>query len=90
MKNKAIYFGIGILIIGIVVLVSMSKSSITEIVNPIKETVAEKGKVDSVKVASQPKEEVVKKTPEKEVKKEEETTSQTQSDIMKDVLRRSK
>lgn len=90
MKNKVIYFGIGIVIIGIAALVFMSKSSTTEIVHPINETVVERTNVDSVKVASKPKEEVVKITPEKEVKKEEKTASQTQSDIMKDVLKRSK
>lgn len=90
MKNKAIYFGIGIVIIGIAALVFMSKSSTTEIEHQIKETVVEKSKVDSVQVASKPKEEVVKKTTEKELKKEEKTASQTQSDIMKDVLKRSK
>lgn len=86
MKNKAIYFGIGIVIIGIAALVFMSKSSTTEIVHPINETVVESSKVDSVKVASKQKEEEIEKTTEKE----EKTASQTQSDIMKDVLKRSK
>lgn len=85
MKNKAIYFGIGIVIIGIVALVFMSKSSTTEILHPINETVVERSKVDSVKVASKQKEEIEKTT-----EKEEKTASQTQSDIMKDVLKRSK
>lgn len=86
MKNKAIYFGIGIVIIGIAALVFISKSSTTEIVHPINETVVERSKVDSVKVASKQKEEEIEKTTEKE----EKTASQTQSDIMKDVLKRSK
>jgi hypothetical protein len=90
MKNKIVYFGIGVLIIGVVALVFMSKSSTPELAHPIKETVVERSKVDSAKVITIPKKEVIKKTTEKEVKTEEKTASQIQSDIMKDVLKHSK
>ena len=88
MKNKAVYFSIGTLIIIGLSWFYVTKSNDNEVENLTKSTVV--FKMDTIKPASKSKEEVIKKVYKKEGKMEEKTASQIQSDMMKDILKKSK
>lgn len=88
MKNKAICFGIGILIIGGILWLYITKSNNNEVINSTKIILV--SNIDSVKSKNKPKEETIKKLSEKGNKTNEKTPSQIQSDMMKEILKNSK